>query len=53
LLGPRLGRGLAALRTTIESELADGTITIPEPNDGIASEVDAAVIASLAPEPDD
>jgi hypothetical protein len=53
LLGPRLGRGLADLRKTIERERADGTLAISEPNDGIASEVEAAVISSLAPDRDD
>ena len=50
LLGPRLSRGLAALGEEVERELADGTLAIPEPNDGIASEVEAAVISSLAPD---
>jgi hypothetical protein len=48
LLGPRLGRGLAALQATIEREMADGTLTIPERNDAIASEIGAAVSSSLA-----
>ena len=52
LLGSRLGRGLAALREAIEREVADGTLEIPEPNDGIASEVEAAVIRSLASDGD-
>ena len=52
LLGPRLGRGLAALREAIEREVAEGTLEIPEPNDGIASEVEAAVIRSLASDGD-
>ena len=53
LLGPRLGRGLADLRETIERERADGTLAISEPNDGIASEVEAAIISSLAPDSDE
>jgi hypothetical protein len=48
LLGPRLDRGLAALRETIEREMADGTLFVPEPNEDILSEVEAAVITSLA-----
>ncbi len=52
LLGPRLSRGLAALREAIEREVANGTLEIPEPNDGIASEVEAAVIRSLASDGD-
>jgi hypothetical protein len=52
LLGPRLARGLAALREAIEREMADGTLVIPEPNHGIASEVEAAVISSLASDDD-
>jgi hypothetical protein len=52
LLGPRLGRGLADLREAIEREVAEGTLEIPEPNDGIASEVEAAVIRSLASDGD-
>ena len=51
-LGPRLGRGLAVLREAIEREVAEGTLEIPEPNDGIASEVEAAVIRSLASDGD-
>lgn len=53
LLGPRLGRGLAALREAIERDVADGTVAIPEPNDGIASEVEAAVMSSLASDNDE
>jgi hypothetical protein len=53
LLGPRLGRGLAALREAIEREVADGTLVIPEPNDGIASEIEAAVVSSLAADTDE
>jgi hypothetical protein len=53
LLGPRLGRGLAALRNTVEREIADGTLVVPEPNDGIASGVEAAVAGSLADDGDE
>jgi hypothetical protein len=53
LLGPRLGRGLAALRETIEREMGDGTLAIPEPNDGIASEIETAVSSSLASDSDE
>jgi hypothetical protein len=53
LLGPRLSRGLAALRKAIERDMADGALAIPEPNDGIASEVEAAVINSLASDGDE
>jgi hypothetical protein len=53
LLGPRLGRGLAALRETVERERADGTLTIPEPNEDVASEVEAAVISSLVSDGDE
>jgi hypothetical protein len=52
LLGPRLGRGLAALRETIEREVADGILEIPERNADIALEVEAAVISSLASDGD-
>lgn len=53
LLGPRLGRGLAALRQAIEREVADGTLAIPKPNDEIASEIEAAVMSSLASDSDE
>ena len=53
LLGQRLTRGLAALRETIEDEIADGTLAIPEPNDIAAAEVEAAVVSSLTPENDE
>jgi len=52
LLRPRLSRGLAALRTTIQREVADGTLAIPETNHGIASEIEAAVTRSLASDGD-
>jgi hypothetical protein len=53
LLGPRLGRGLAALREAIELEMADGTLAIAEPNDGIAAEVKAAVKNTLSSDSDE
>jgi hypothetical protein len=53
LLGPRLGRGLAALTEAIEHEIAGGTLAIPEPNDSIASEIADAVISSFASDSDE
>lgn len=53
LLGPRLSRGLSDLRDLIEREVADGTLAIPEPNDGVASGIESAVIGSLAPDSDE
>jgi hypothetical protein len=48
LLGPRLHKGLSALRAHIERDLADGTLRIPEPTNGIATDVDPAAAASPA-----
>ncbi len=49
---PDSAEALAALREAIEREVANGTLQITEPNDGIASEVGAAVIRSLASDGD-
>lgn len=40
LMGPRLRKGLDTLREQIESEIADGTMHIPEPNRGITPAAD-------------
>lgn len=53
LLGPRLGRGLAALREAIEGELGDGTLVIPERNHVIAEELEDAVASSLESDSDE
>ena len=51
-LGRRLSAGLEELRQVIQRELADGTLAIPEPNDGVASQIDAAVVDSLSSDSD-
>ncbi len=47
ILRSALTRGLAQLRHTIEQELADGTLHIPDRNDAVAGDVDGAVSSSL------
>ncbi len=50
-LGPRIRNGLAALRETVEQELADGTLQIVEPNPSVAPEAQATVADGQAPRP--
>ena len=53
LLRRRLDRGLAALRETVEHEMSDGTLAIPKPNDGIESEIEAAILSSFDSDSDE
>ena len=47
LIAARLRGGLEHLRAVVEQELADGRLVIPEPNDGVLSQVETAIAASL------
>ena len=48
LMGPRFRKGLSALREQIQREIADGTLQIPEPTNGTATDVDPATVSSPA-----
>ena len=53
LLGPRLRKGLTALRQQIKAEIADGTLQIPERNERVAAEEGRASGGSSAASDDD
>ena len=53
LMGPRLRKGLAALRVQIQREIADGTLQIPQRRERVAAEVDPAAADSPATSNDD
>jgi hypothetical protein len=47
LIAARLRNGLGELKALVERELAEGRLVIPEPNDGVVSQVEQAVSSSL------
>ena len=53
LLGPRLRKGLTALRQQIQGEIADGTLHIAERNERVAAEEERASGGSSAADGDD